>query len=48
MSWDRWIRGVEVQPSIYAGDFSRLGEHLGALLDADARIFHFAATAVEV
>lgn len=41
MSWDRWIRGVEVEPSIYAGDFSRLGEQLGALLDADARIFHF-------
>ena len=41
MSWDRWIRGVEIEPSIYAGDFWRLGEQLGALLDAGARIFHF-------
>lgn len=41
MSWDRWIRGVEIEPSIYAGDFSRLGQQLHALLDAGARIFHF-------
>ena len=41
MSWDAWVRGIEVEPSIYAGDFSRLGEQLDALLGADARIFHF-------
>ena len=41
MSWDRWIRGTEVAPSIYAADFSYLGDQLAALLDADARIFHF-------
>ena len=41
MSWDRWIRGVEIEPSIYAGDFWRLGEQLEVLLDAGARIFHF-------
>ena len=40
MSWDEWIRGAEVEPSIYAGDFWRLGEQLEALLDAGARIFH--------
>jgi ribulose-phosphate 3-epimerase len=41
MSWREWIRGVEVVPSIYAGDFTRLGAQLAALLDAGARIFHF-------
>jgi ribulose-phosphate 3-epimerase len=41
VSWDRWIRGTEVAPSIYAADFSYLGDQLAALLDADARIFHF-------
>jgi ribulose-phosphate 3-epimerase len=41
MGWSTWIRGTEVEPSIYAGDFSRLGEQLEALLDAGARIFHF-------
>ena len=41
MSWDRSTRGMEVEPSIYAGDFSRLGEQLSALLDAGARVFHF-------
>jgi ribulose-phosphate 3-epimerase len=41
MSWEEWVRGVEIEPSIYAGDFSRLGEQLTALLDAGARIFHF-------
>ena len=41
MSWDQWTRGMEVEPSIYAGDFSRLGEQLSALLDAGARVFHF-------
>jgi ribulose-phosphate 3-epimerase len=41
MGWDEWVRGVEVEPSIYAADFSRLGEQLTALLDAGARIFHF-------
>jgi ribulose-phosphate 3-epimerase len=34
-------RGVEVEPSIYAADFARLGEQLELLLDAGARIFHF-------
>jgi ribulose-phosphate 3-epimerase len=32
---------VEVEPSIYAADFSRLGEQIDVLLRAGARIFHF-------
>ncbi len=40
MSWTRWIRDVEVEPSIYAGDFASLGTQLDSLLDAGARIFH--------
>jgi ribulose-phosphate 3-epimerase len=41
MSWDDWMRGAEVEPSLYAADFSRLGEQIETLLDAGARIFHF-------
>ena len=41
MAWDEWIRGPEVEPSLYAADFSRLGEQIRTLLDAGARIFHF-------
>jgi ribulose-phosphate 3-epimerase len=41
MSWDEWVRGAEVEPSLYAADFSRLGEQVETLLDAGARIFHF-------
>jgi ribulose-phosphate 3-epimerase len=41
VSWDRWIRTVEVEPSVYAADFSRLGEQIEILLRAGARIFHF-------
>jgi ribulose-phosphate 3-epimerase len=40
MSWTR-ARGVEVEPSLYAADFSRLGEQLGELAAAGARVFHF-------
>jgi len=39
--WREWIRTVEVEPSIYAADFSRLGEQIEVLLHAGARIFHF-------
>jgi ribulose-phosphate 3-epimerase len=31
---------MEIEPSLYAGDFARLGEQLRVLLDAGARIFH--------
>jgi ribulose-phosphate 3-epimerase len=41
MSWDEWVRGAEVEPSLYAADFSRLGEQIETLLEAGARIFHF-------
>jgi ribulose-phosphate 3-epimerase len=41
MGWDAWIRTVEVEPSLYAADFSRLGDQIETLLHAGARIFHF-------
>jgi ribulose-phosphate 3-epimerase len=42
MGWSEWIRdGVEVEPSLYAADFRRLGEQVDALLAAGCRIFHF-------
>jgi ribulose-phosphate 3-epimerase len=42
MSWGgEWIRGAEVEPSLYAADFSRLGEQVDALLAAGCRIFHW-------
>jgi ribulose-phosphate 3-epimerase len=41
MSWTEWADTVEVEPSIYASDFSRLGAQLGALVEAGARVFHF-------
>jgi ribulose-phosphate 3-epimerase len=42
VAWDDWIRGgVEVEPSLYAADFRRLGEQVDALLGAGCRVFHF-------
>jgi ribulose-phosphate 3-epimerase len=41
VTWADWVRGPEIEPSIYAADFSRLGEQLELLLDAGVRIFHF-------
>jgi ribulose-phosphate 3-epimerase len=42
VSWSTWIReGVEVEPSLYAADFRRLGEQLDVLLAAGCRVFHF-------
>jgi ribulose-phosphate 3-epimerase len=41
VTWADWVRGPEVEPSIYAADFARLGVQLEALLDAGVRIFHF-------
>ena len=41
MSWDDWIRTVEVEPSLYAADFSRLGEQVEILLRAACRVFHY-------
>jgi ribulose-phosphate 3-epimerase len=39
--WDDWIRTVEIEPSLYAADFARLGEQIDVLLRAGARVFHF-------
>jgi len=39
--WDDWIRTVEVEPSLYAADFSRLGEQIDVLLRTGVRVFHF-------
>jgi ribulose-phosphate 3-epimerase len=42
VAWAGWIRGgVEVEPSLYAADFRRLGEQIDALLAAGCKIFHF-------
>jgi ribulose-phosphate 3-epimerase len=41
VGWPDWIRGAEVEPSLYGADFSRLGEQIEALLDAGCRVFHF-------
>ena len=42
MGWESWIRdGREIEPSLYAADFTRLGEQIEALLEAGCRVFHF-------
>ncbi len=41
MSWNDWIRTVEVEPSLYAADFAHLGDQIDTLLRAGVRIFHF-------
>jgi ribulose-phosphate 3-epimerase len=41
VTWGEWARPGTIEPSIYAADFSRLGEQLRSLLDAGARVFHF-------
>jgi ribulose-phosphate 3-epimerase len=41
VSWPDWIRTVEVEPSLYGADFSRLGEQVEVLLRAECRVFHF-------
>jgi ribulose-phosphate 3-epimerase len=41
MSWSDWTDDVEVEPSIYASDFSRLGGQLEALRSVGAKVFHF-------
>jgi ribulose-phosphate 3-epimerase len=39
--WNRWIRTSEIEPSLYAADFSQLGHQIDVLARAGARIFHF-------
>src|SRR3954453_1691512 len=42
MRWGSWIReGREIEPSLYAADFTRLGEQIDVLLGAGCRVFHF-------
>ena len=41
VAWRDWVRMVEIEPSLYAADFANLGEQIGYLLNAGARIFHF-------
>jgi ribulose-phosphate 3-epimerase len=41
VGWQEWVRGVEIEPSLYAADFARLGEQIEALLEAGVRVFHF-------
>ena len=41
MSWKDWVRTAEIEPSIYAADFSRLGEQLEVLMRGGVRIFQF-------
>ena len=41
MPWREWVRTVEIEPSLYAADFGRLGSQIETLLRAGARIFQF-------
>jgi len=41
MSWAQWVRGAEVEPSLYGADFAHLGDQVDALLAAGCRVFHF-------
>jgi ribulose-phosphate 3-epimerase len=41
MGWHDWVRTAEIEPSLYAADFSHLGEQVEYLLHAGARVFHF-------
>ena len=41
MGWRDWVRTVEIEPSLYAADFWRLGEQITHLAHGGARVFHF-------
>src|SRR2546429_7628012 len=41
MGWNEWVRTAEIEPSIYAADFLRLGEQIETVMAAGARIFQF-------
>ena len=41
MSWTRWVREIEIEPSLYAADLANLGEQVDVLLRTGARVFHF-------
>lgn len=35
------VRAAEIEPSLYAADFARLGDQVEELMDAGARMFHY-------
>ena len=35
------VRAAEIEPSLYAADFARLGDQVDELMDAGARVFHY-------
>jgi ribulose-phosphate 3-epimerase len=39
--WKDAVPAVEVEPSLYAADFARLGEQIDALLGAGTKVFHY-------
>jgi ribulose-phosphate 3-epimerase len=41
VTWRDWAGTVEIEPSLYASDFSQLGTQLEALNAAGARVYHF-------
>lgn len=41
MGGKEWVRTTEVEPSLYAADFARLGDEVEVQLRAEARVFHF-------
>jgi ribulose-phosphate 3-epimerase len=41
MGWSDWIRGAEIEPSLYGPDLAHLGDQVEALRAAGCRIFHF-------
>ena len=41
MAWRDWVRTVEIEPSLYAADFTHLGDQIRDLLNGGALIFHF-------
>ena len=43
MAWNDWVRTVEVEPSLYAGDFAHLGDQIDELMGGGVKIFHFDA-----
>ncbi|HEY7207503.1 MAG TPA: ribulose-phosphate 3-epimerase [Gaiellaceae bacterium] len=41
MPWSEWARAIEIEPSLYAADFARLGDQIEQLLAAGTRVFHY-------
>src|SRR5256714_1962878 len=41
VAWSDRLREAEVEPSLYAADFAKLGEQIEELLGAGARVFHY-------